>query len=430
MSRRSAMGLLAPVLLAVLALAGSLGVTGVVATAPAASSGTAAAVTSPAVAPSVGIPSTGFSASGNGTFYQSAALPSASLANATCLGPTCYDVSNDVSTVTTPQGLLVAAYTQLAPERGCPGLAPYSVSDIALVTSHTDGATWSPVAYVGNPNCGSGYPDAWEPSIGSLKNGTLVLAYVEYNLSAGSLPPLPSGGWPPTQSRLVVSESYSSGATWTTPTVLNISNPLTAPPGTQFTPALPSVATIGDTIYVTWMSLSFENLEGGIALAVSSTGGRTWSPAIPVSVGLGAYYSMDPKTVVLPDGELVIAYTTNVTSTSFWCDLAGCYQVFPYAWVGSVEVATSFYNGTVFNYTAVDPSVALGSPGWNPYVNPTSYGPFEEPAPQLAYSSTTGEIYLAFTAGVMANGTTECDLGAAGCLADDLAFYASADGAP
>jgi len=364
--------------------------------------------------------------SGPGVFYSTEALPGASFSNATCVSGSCYSVTNDVSTTVLPNGEIVAAYTTLTDESPCAALRPYSVSNIAITTSADGGSTWSPVQYLGNPNCASsGYPDAWEPSIASLGNGTLVLAYVEYNLSAGSLPPLTAYSWPPTESRLVLSESYDAGVSWSTPAVLNISNPPGAPPGLQYTPALPSVATFGQTIYVTWMSLTIQNSEGSIALLVSSDGGASWSPTVAVSTGGG--YSMDPEAIVLPSGMLAIGYTTDVGYTSFICGASGCVGYFPGVWAGSVEVATSFYNGTVFNYSTVASEVPLGSFAWAPWRNPTSFGPFENPAPQLAYSNATGQIYLAFTGGMPVNGTTYCFTGQTGCLADDLFFYSSPD---
>ncbi len=367
-------------------------------------------------------------ASGPGVFYSTSALSGASFKNSTCVSGLCYSVTNDVSTTVTPSGELVAAYTTLTDRSPCAALRSYSVSNVAIETSTNGGASWSPVEYLGNPNCAaSGYPDAWQPSIATLGNGTLVLAYVEYNLSAGSLPPLTQYTWPPTESRLVLTESYDGGVAWSNPYVLNISNPPSAPPGLQYTPAFPSVATIGNTIYVTWMSLTTWNSEGSIALVVSSNGGATWSPTLTVSSGPFAGYSMDPDAIVEPNGNLVIAYTANVSFTSFICGAFIC-TFYPYGlWTGNVWVASSFYNGTVFNYTEVASEVPLGSFGWDPYTNPTSFGPFETPAPQLAYSNATGQIYLAFTAGVTTNDTSYCPYPSFACLADDLFFFSSPD---
>ena len=368
------------------------------------------------------------STSGPGTFYSTETLPGASFANATCVSASCYSVTNDVSTTETAGGEIVAAYTTLTHASPCPSLGPYSVSNIAITTSSNGGGSWSAVSYVGNPDCAaSGYPDAWEPSIATLGNGTLVLVYVEYNLTAGALPPLTPYSWPPTESRLVLTESYDAGIAWTVPQVLNVSNPPTAPPGLQYTPALPSVATFGNTIYVTWMSLTTWNSAGNVALLVSSDGGASWSPTISVSTGFGAGYSMDPQALVLPSGELVIAYTSNVSYSSFFCGANGCVGYSPPVWEGSVWVATSPTNGTIFDYSQVAESVPLGTFAWSPWTNPVSYGPFETPAPQLAYSGTTGEIYLAFTAGQAANGTSFCFYGPSGCLDNNLYFYSSPD---
>ena len=172
--------------------------------------------------------------SGPGTFYNATPLPNPSLANATCIAGSCFSVSNDVTVNTTRTGLLAVVYTSLTDQSPCPALRPYSVSNIAFLTSSNEGQSWSPIQYLGNSQCsprGAGYPDAWEPSLTSLGNGTLVLVYVEYNLTAGALPPLTPYSWPPVESRLVLTESYDNGSTWTPPQVLNISNPASAPPG-------------------------------------------------------------------------------------------------------------------------------------------------------------------------------------------------------
>jgi hypothetical protein len=369
-------------------------------------------------------------ATGNGTFYTSHGLPTAPLVDQACAAGLCYNDSNDVSALVTSGGVIVAAYTTLTDKSPCASMRPYSVANIAFTTSADHGSTWSTPRYLGNPVCtgvSAGYSDAWEPTIASLSNGTLVLAYVEFNLTAGALPPLTSTSWPPVESRLVLTESYDGGAVWSTPAVLNVSNPPGAPPGLQYTPALPSLATSGNTIYLTWMSLSTENAIGAIALIVSSTGGRTWSPTVPVSEGTGAFYSMDPQVAVDPEGRVYIAYTSNISEESFLCGNFGCTFFENPVWLGSVWVASSYTNGTVFNYTMVASQIPLGTPAWDPVVNPVSFGPFELPAPQIAYDPTTDELFVAFVGGEVANNTQTCFESADECLVDNVYFYSSSD---
>jgi Divergent InlB B-repeat domain len=384
----------------------------------------------PAAGPAGISPTSAENSSGPGVFYSSRALQSASFANETCVGGLCYNDSNDVAVNYTRTGVLAVAYTTLTNRAPCPAMRPFSVSNIAFVSSTNLGRTWTHVRYLGNPVCtgvSAGYPDAWEPSLTSLSNGTLVLVYVEFNLSAGSLPPLLPYSWPPVESRLVLTESFDGGNAWTTPQVLNISNPSTAPPGVQYTPALPSVTAYGRTIYVTWMSLSFEDSEGAIALLVSTNGGAVWSPTLQVSTGYGAFYSMDPQALVTPSGELVIAYTSNVSYNYGWCTGLGCYYFAYGTWTGNVWVASSVYNGTVFNYTMVAGPVPLDSPGWGPLVNPAYFGPFQTPAPQLAYSPASGRLFVVFTAGTATNGSEQCFEASSDCLAGDLYFYTSSN---
>ncbi len=333
---------------------------------------------------------------------------------------------------TTRTGLLAVAYTSLTDQSPCPALRPYSVSNIAFLTSSNEGQSWSPIQYLGNSQCsprGAGYPDAWEPSLTSLGNGTLVLVYVEYNLTAGALPPLTPYSWPPVESRLVLTESYDNGSTWTPPQVLNISNPASAPPGLQFTPAHPSVTAIGHTIYLTWMSLTSFDYAGSIGYLTSSTGGATWSPTIPISTGYGAYDSINPEIMVDPAGEVFIAYVSNISYNYFFCGDDGCDYYGNGVYTGNVWVAQSTSNGTLFSYTEAAYSIALDSPAWDPAVNPTSFGPFQTPEPQMAYNPLNDTLYLAFTGGRMAGGSTECFYSTPQCLTGGLYFYTSYDNA-
>lgn len=377
-------------------------------------------------------------ASGSGTFFTTQDLPSPSFGTQSCVGGLCYNLSNDVSANLTSRGLLAAAYTTLTNQSPCPSMRATSISNIAFVTSSNGGASWSPAKYLGNPACSgpsAGYNDAWEPALTSLANGTLALAYVEYNLSAGQLPPLTPATWPPTESRLVFTESYNNGSTWTVPQVLNISNPSSAPPGLQFTPAVPSITAFENTLYLTWMSLTTENAIGAIALVVSSSGGAVWSPTIPVSTGSGALYSMNPQVTTDALGHVYIAYTSNVSQSNFFCrDFFTCFSFNNPVWQGSVWVASSYSNGTVFNYTQVISAIPIGTPSWSAQANPVSFGPFESPAPQIVASAPLGELFVAFAGSYVGNnsttffGTTSCiALTAAACLVNGLYFFSSFD---
>jgi Divergent InlB B-repeat domain len=387
--------------------------------------------------PGIGTPSGPTVASGPGSFYTTQALPNPSFANETCVAGACYNTSNDVTVNATSNGVLAVAYTSLTDQSPCASLRPYSVSNIAFLTSRNWGATWSPVQYLGNPACtgkNAGYADAWEPTLTSLSNGTLVMAYVEYNLSAGALPPLTQYTWPPTESRLVVTESYDNGTVWTPPQVLNISNPPSAPPGLQFTPAHPSITAFGETVYLTWMSLTTLDSAGAIAYITSSDGGNVWSPTIPVSTGPFAYYSMNPSIMVDPAGRVYIAYASNITFNYGFFDLNNFvfYDFFNGVYLGNIWVASSYTNGTVFNYTEVAQDIFVGSPAWDPSVNPASFGPFQTPAPVLGYSEATDTVYVAFTAPSVTNATVNfygdvfCETSTPACLAGSVYFYAGA----
>ena len=98
-------------------------------------------------------------------------------------------------------------------------------------------------------------------------------------------------------------------------------------------------------------------------------------------------------------------------------------------YTGNVWVAQSTSNGTLFSYTEAAYSIALDSPAWYPAVNPTSFGPFQTPEPQMAYNPLNDTLYLAFTGGRMAGGSTECFYSTPQCLTGGLYFYTSYDNA-
>ncbi|HEV2519440.1 MAG TPA: hypothetical protein VGX00_02300, partial [Thermoplasmata archaeon] len=237
------------------------------------------------------------------------------------------------------------------------------------------------------------YPSAWDPAITSLGNGTLVLAYIQYNASAPFIPPLLNSTAPPL-SRLVVSESYTGGSTWTLPKVVNVSRPdpsLTV----SFAPVRPSITAYGKTVYLTWMNLGsivVPTVVSHVAMVVSTTGGKSWSPTI--TLGSASSYSANPNVLVNPKtGELFVAYVTGVTYCGYnaycqWSTAAGT----PYT--GEVVVASSTYNGTSFSTSYVDTYV---------YLNET-FGPFFNPAPLLSWGSQDAVVDLAFVGGVTTTG--------------------------
>ncbi len=305
------------------------------------------------------------------------------------------NTTDDVATNLTSTGVLAMAYTNyttVAPTGAptCTPARPAVSSEVTFVTSMNLGATWSSPTQIGTSDCASAqnYPDAYDPALTSLSDGTIVLAYVEYAPSGSSLPPNINPVSPPL-SRLVVTELASGSTTWTTPTVVNVSNPdpsLTV----SFAPVRPSLAAYGNTIYLAWMNVANPTNPLVISHAVfvtSSNGGSTWSPTI--TLGPGNVNSSNPDVLVSPTtGELFIAYDTDV----YYCVADSCgapkEDGMPYS--ASVVVAYSVSSGTSFSTTNVMEGVLAN----------TSFGIFYNPAPQLSWSSATKPtLNVAFVGG-------------------------------
>lgn len=266
-------------------------------------------------------------------FFSNVPLPLAAASARPCivasLSSSCpaYDqlnVSNDPSSVYTSQGVLAVAYTSLSDHASCAGASAYTVTNVEVATSTNQGASFGTPVSLSNSNCTSArtYPSAWQPSITALSNGTLVLAYVEYNLTGangagGSLPPTFATS-PPPRAQLVLSMSYTGGSTWTSAQVLNVStNP--AYSGVYFVPAMPSVAAYGRTIYLAWERLgtpyASPTQNSQIAMLVSTSAGKTWSPVLGNFLGGNSYYwSQNPDVLVSPSGEVFLAY--KITSAA------------------------------------------------------------------------------------------------------------------
>ena len=328
----------------------------------------------------------------SGSFFTNTPLPLPAMATRVCdngtTGPcsagNVLNITNDPAMVYTSTGLLAVAYTAVTSQSPCLAGRSYSLTNIGFVTSSNNGASWSAPTYLGSSDCSSSgkYPSSWQPALAALGDGTLVLAYVEYNLT-GALPPMWNPAAPPV-SRLVLTESSNNGATWTTPQVLNVSTNL-AYSGVYFAPALPTLATSGKTIYLSWERLGSpgaspsENSQ--IALLVSTTGGATWSPTIPITSG--AAWSMNPSLLVNPAGTVFLAYATNPTGSGI-----SAYDLSTGNVNMQIAVATSTSNGTIFttNYlsSTFETSPLLGS--------------YYSPAPQLAWGAANGELYMTFTA--------------------------------
>jgi hypothetical protein len=350
-------------------------------------------------------PSASPASSGPGTFFTTSSVPAVPAGQQSCFGGTCVVAADDPSLNLTSQGDLVAAYTAWSVEAPCASARPYALTEIGIVVSTNSGSTWSTPSYLGNPVCSSPsvseYPSAWEPSLTSLSNGTLVLTYIEYNVSA-------SGGFPPrlsfvatspsvTYDRLVVSRSYDAGAHWTVPLVLNTSaDPALTP--TSFAPVRPVVTATGTTVYLAWMNLSdqlngFGTGSSGIHVVASTDGGQSFGAPTNLTTLVGSpgtSVAMNPSIAVDPSGRLYVAYATNLSYLAvLGCPSSGCYYG---GWSASVEVATSVNNGTSFAYTPIAGTALVPLSRW---------GPFFDPSPVLAVGPGGGQVYVAYSSGYL-----------------------------
>lgn len=325
--------------------------------------------------------------SGPGEFFTSSAFPLASFADRTCTasilpGGSCpakdhANVTNDLSMNYTSHGVLAVAYTTLTNESPCDAslVENYSQSNIAFLTSSDSGATWSSVQYLGNADCQSAatYPSSWEPTLTSLSNGTLVLAYVEFNTS--QMVPFLSASAPPV-TQLVVTESYTNGATWTPQQVVNVSSD----PSLLVTfPAMrPSIAASGSTIYLTWMSMQVSasganpGADSEVSLLVSTNGGKSWSPTLPMTSSPYTN-SGNPEVIVNPAGRAFLAYSSSL----------------PYS--GTVYVLSSTNDFTSWTTGFVGSSYNGGL---------TGLGPFGLTSPRMAWNSLYHELYVGYVGGV------------------------------
>jgi hypothetical protein len=345
--------------------------------------------------------------SGNGTYFTTTSVPPPAASQESCYAGACVLAADDPSLNLTSTGDLVAAYTSWTTTAPCLGARPYAETEIGVVVSPDLGATWSAPSYLGNPDCTAPavteYPSAWEPSLTSLANGTLVLAYVEYNVSNNATP----GGFAPglsfratspmvTYDRLVVVRSFNGGTSWTVPTVLNTSaNPTLSAPA--YPPQLPVVTATGDTVYVAWMNLTgeisgFGTGSSAVQVATSTNGGLAFGTPVELTTiaSAGTSVAMNPSVAVDPSGRLYVAYTTNVSYAGVvGCPSSGCFYG---GWTSSVVVAVSTNNGSSFSDATVASDVILPT---------THFGPFFDPSPALAVAPSGSQVYVAYASGYL-----------------------------
>ena len=363
--------------------------------------------------------------SGKETFFTSADVPNATSAHAGCVKIVfaaysykyCYNATVDPSFNQASTGATGAAFTVFTNDSACPAMAGNATVEVGFSISHNFGNSWSLPKILGNPVCTGGqnqnYSNAFEPSLTSLANGTFVLAYAEFNTSASAYAydtvyPYQFDCEYTTHTRVVVTESYDNGSTWTTPTVLNETDVNSSAaayncvaPG--ISDMRPSTAAFGQTAYVSWMNFSNpvqgyygynHPYSGAINLAVSTNGGASWTnasmPNSLISTTLYPYTNItaNPYLLVNPSGELFVSYGTEF-GEQFVCSTYCTYE-----YTAALVLASTTDNGTVWNYSTINASVTVG------YYSAYSFSAFlVNPMSQLAWNPVTNQLYAIWTGG-------------------------------
>lgn len=376
--------------------------------------------------------------SGKGTFFTTTGLPNPAIGNNTCIkyGPSpyiyknCYNDTNEPSINVTTKGVTAIAYTAFTNQSPCAGTVNNATTEVGFSTSSNLGSTWSTPTYLGNPVC-TGYDgnfsSAMEPSLTSLANGTLVLSYVEYNTTPGTSYPYYYYSYAPpniwcgilSHDRIVVTESYNSGSTWTTPTALSSVTNITGAtcPVSGFPDLQPWVSAFGKTVYLSWMTIVdagtysvcpnypiYGAPVSSVSFAASTNGGTSWStvsslPTIPGTMqyscytGSGYTYStadaMNPTITTSPSGEVFLAYITGFNESD--------YPIYANA-SAELIVANSTNNGTTFTSHVVDNDTILKLSNCCAYPDE-----FVAPMPSLAYGRLNNQLYVAWGAGIYGN---------------------------
>jgi Divergent InlB B-repeat domain len=383
-------------------------------------------------------PSSGAPSSGRGIFWNNTLINTAPLANKSCAydggygvpGSFCTNNSGAPSIASTSSGDMVLAATSFTNVSSCAGDQALTYSEIAVSTSGNGGSTFGTPQYLSNPGCVAPfeYTSAMWPAVTALANGTFVMAFLEYNASASTLSVCPSGeqqAWFPalapcflTYDRLVVTESYNNGTTWTAPTVINATNNSALADNAPI-PAQPAITAFGNTVYLAWTNFSYPDFDDfslndapsvGLNLVASTDGGGTWGTPVqlPVETGSGLYSNGEPwvaygpSLVVNTKGALSVAYATNYTEDdNQLCQPSGCGYINdgPEATL-DVVVATSKDNGSTFKLD----TVASGVPAyWNAQETWIAGGPSSaiSPAPAIAVNPANNHLYVAFSGGAI-----------------------------
>ena len=360
---------------------------------------------------------------GRGTFFSNYNVPNPPGGFNSCAWAlnVCNNETLEPALNVTSDGYTVLAYTAFTNLAPCPGQVVWATTEVGVVVSKDFGLHWTKPSYLGNPVCRSGpdenYSSAFEPSLTSLPNGTLVMSYVEWNLTASvyaSFVPyerlMPAGilCGDANSSRIVVTESHDHGGNWTVPHVIDggaFDNATDTCPLSDFPVVRPKITATGDTVYLVWTNVtnpvgynSSVPYSSWVHFADSTDGGSTWSAIQHLVVldnnvsGTRSDVATDPSILVDPSGKLFVAYATNFTSATY-CGPDYCES----SVVAGIEIAESTDNGTSWSYTTADATLYAGEPIF------PDYPAFWEPFTTMAENPVLHQVYLVFQASVVGN---------------------------
>jgi hypothetical protein len=390
--------------------------------------------------------------SGAGTFFNNTAPANVTTGHGACLRstptayPECWNATLDPTVNVTTTGTTGLAYTVWTNDSPCAAMSTNATTEIEFTSSTNFGTSWGTPQLLGNPICTAdssedqNYTDAEMPSLTSLSNGTFVLAYIESNISKnayyyeGSYP-LNIGCEYTDHDRVVVSESYNGGSTWTLPFVIQQTdiNYVTSyncdVPGMPL--LRPSITATGNTVYLAYTEYPcyFEYYDcspyqGYLHLVVSTNGGSTWSTAsVPPTVSEPTFSSTIaayPDLIVAPSGKLYVAYSTGFAYQDV-C-ITYCDELFN----ASIVVAWSTNNGTTFTESTVTQTAYFYE-----YQDDGSEW-LSGPYPELAYNTANDQVYVTYSSVVFGTycyievgGTGFCD---SGYTQPDVYFSNSSNG--
>lgn len=376
-------------------------------------------------------------AAGRGDFWSTGPLPPVAN-NSTCDLYACGTISdtNEPSLNLTSNGVLAAAYTAYTNASPCaaryPALRDVTQVSIGFTTSTDAGQTWSEPQYLGNDQCSSlrnatRYADAWQPTLTSLANGTLVLAFVEFAPSPyayDNFPQLYLAQGDYGSSRLAVTESFDNGTTWTPTTILQTAR-ISGGSATAIEQR-PTLSAHGRTVYLAWTNVTADWGSDGAGNATGDSGvqftlqqnGSAWHAPreLPVTVSTNrtAWAAANPYLLVLPNGTVVVSYATDLAfnqsfPAAFGKTSLGCPSYCPLyaggALVWEIVAGVSYDNGTTFHVSVAASHVDDGEDYASNLMLDLA-GEQVLPAPQLAYDPVHGQVVMTYAGDVA---FTACD---------------------